>query len=513
MEYATKDQIREFYAEFGATEETVRRDVQYLAEWLKKQPHLPSIEDEEWLANFLLRGKNDVERTKMLIENYYTARAKMPEIFLNRGTKFFDRIKAVRKLIIICPLPKLTPDGYRLVLFRERFADGKVPDPMDTLKLAQMMFDINLRMDKVRGLTLIYDYENTGLAFVKAFFPVIRRALMIQSMIIWNKKPSELADEISPDCLPREYGGKLDTTTEEEDQLLEFYAEFDATEESVNRDVQYLIKWIEKEPYLPNVTDTDLLTNFLLRGKNSIERTKKLIENYYTAKALMPDFFTNRDVKAEYAKNVRKFVIFIPLPKLTPEGNRIMVVRILNDKVDIPPAEQVLKLMQMVFEITLKHDKSRATTLIYDFEKASTGYITALISEFKKVFMVQNKVNPLRYDKIYVLNASPIVQPIINITSMFVKKQFEKVVVWKRPISELCDVLPKECLPKDYGGMEKSFLELDELFYQYLLHHRDWVLAQEKVKADLSKKPSTGNCKSEMLVNATAGSFRKLCID
>lgn len=46
MEYATKDQIREFYAEFGATEETVRRDVQYLAEWLKKQPHLPSIEGE-----------------------------------------------------------------------------------------------------------------------------------------------------------------------------------------------------------------------------------------------------------------------------------------------------------------------------------------------------------------------------------------------------------------------------------------------------------------------------------
>lgn len=38
------------------------------------------------------------------------------------------------------------------------------------------------------------------------------------------------------------------------DQLLEFYAEFDATEESVNRDVQYLIKWIEKEPHLPNVT-------------------------------------------------------------------------------------------------------------------------------------------------------------------------------------------------------------------------------------------------------------------
>lgn len=38
------------------------------------------------------------------------------------------------------------------------------------------------------------------------------------------------------------------------DQLIEFYAEFDATEETVTRDIQYLMTWIEKEPHLPNVT-------------------------------------------------------------------------------------------------------------------------------------------------------------------------------------------------------------------------------------------------------------------
>lgn len=50
MEYATKDQIREFYAEFSATEETIRRDVQYLMEWLKQQPHLPSIEGKTCIS-------------------------------------------------------------------------------------------------------------------------------------------------------------------------------------------------------------------------------------------------------------------------------------------------------------------------------------------------------------------------------------------------------------------------------------------------------------------------------
>lgn len=41
--YCTDDQIKEFYSEFGATEESVDRDVKYLMEWLEKQPHLPNV--------------------------------------------------------------------------------------------------------------------------------------------------------------------------------------------------------------------------------------------------------------------------------------------------------------------------------------------------------------------------------------------------------------------------------------------------------------------------------------
>lgn len=48
-------------------------------------------------------------------------------------------------------------------------------------------------------------------------------------MIIWNKKPSELADEISPDCLPQEYGGKLGTTTEEEGKYTLAFLEIKST--------------------------------------------------------------------------------------------------------------------------------------------------------------------------------------------------------------------------------------------------------------------------------------------
>lgn len=38
-----------------------------------------------------------------------------------------------------------------------------------------------------------------------------------------------------------------------ETQLKEIYREFNITEESLMRDVKYLMEWMEKQPHLPNV--------------------------------------------------------------------------------------------------------------------------------------------------------------------------------------------------------------------------------------------------------------------
>lgn len=58
-------------------------DIQLLREWCEKQPHLPKIEDS-FLALFLHSNYYQMEPTKNTIENYYTTRTHLPELFCNR---------------------------------------------------------------------------------------------------------------------------------------------------------------------------------------------------------------------------------------------------------------------------------------------------------------------------------------------------------------------------------------------------------------------------------------------
>lgn len=43
LEKCTESQRKEIYQEFNITEESLKRDVKTLMEWMEKQPHLPNV--------------------------------------------------------------------------------------------------------------------------------------------------------------------------------------------------------------------------------------------------------------------------------------------------------------------------------------------------------------------------------------------------------------------------------------------------------------------------------------
>lgn len=53
FEFCTPEQVENIYSELGTNQEAVKKDVQYLMDWMEKQPHLPNVRGK-FTVQFLL---------------------------------------------------------------------------------------------------------------------------------------------------------------------------------------------------------------------------------------------------------------------------------------------------------------------------------------------------------------------------------------------------------------------------------------------------------------------------
>lgn len=81
------------------------------------------------------------------------------------------------------PLPKLTPEGYRVFVFR--IFDSSLASTMSTLHLlksVQMLMDWNMKQDKHKAAFVLFDVQNISLAFIRVGFKVMRKLLAIETV-------------------------------------------------------------------------------------------------------------------------------------------------------------------------------------------------------------------------------------------------------------------------------------------------------------------------------------------
>lgn len=62
----------------------LKEDVEAIKQWLKKQPHLPQNITEHEIILHLLGKNSGIESSKKLIDNFYTFRSHVTEIFGSR---------------------------------------------------------------------------------------------------------------------------------------------------------------------------------------------------------------------------------------------------------------------------------------------------------------------------------------------------------------------------------------------------------------------------------------------
>nr|XP_018913551.1 PREDICTED: alpha-tocopherol transfer protein-like isoform X2 [Bemisia tabaci] len=256
----------------------------------------------------------------------------------------------------------------------------------------------------------------------------------------------------------------------------------------------------------------DFVRHVLILCKNSVEKCKNVIDMYYTLRGAAPEYYENRDpLRPEIQQSLRT-VLFLPLPKLTPDGYRVSIFKFFNTDPAVLDPLAFCKVCFMSTDIRLREDTCRGDIIVWDLGGGTMSHLTASLPQVKKFIYCASNASPMRQKSVFIINAPSFADTIINLAKSFAKK---KVADRTQALSESKDLLkyiPMQVLPQEYGGTyEKTMNELRDEWAKKLESYRDWFMTEGSVKADESKRPGKSNLQQDLF--GIEGSFRKINID
>lgn len=279
-------------------------------------------------------------------------------------------------------------------------------------------------------------------------------------------------------------------------------------------DLEHIKEWLLKQPHLPDTWDEDRLMTFLRGCKFSLEKTKRKLDMYFTMRTACPEFFSNRDITSPELQKIASLGTIPPLPGLTPDGKRVVVLRSKERDIDTPPITDVFKLILMVGDVRLSAEETGVAGDVYilDASVVSAQHFSKVTPSLAKRFLVcVQEAYPVKLKEVHVVNVSPLVDTIVSWVKPFIKEKIRNRIHLHSTFDTLHQKLPKEILPEEYGGTAGKLQDFHDDWMKKLEDYGPWFKAQEDIKADESKRPGKPTNYDDLF--GLDGSFRQLKID
>jgi len=283
--------------------------------------------------------------------------------------------------------------------------------------------------------------------------------------------------------------------------------------------VRLVRDWLKQQPHLHCRTDAHFILCYARGCKYSLEKIKRKLDLTLTMRTALPEFFSGWDPKRPELQAALKLGASLPLPGYDALGRKVIVSRpCCFDPYVIKP-EDVEKVNYMVGEIMNEEDEQF-------FVNGMVGVID--MAGFNLGHLTQRPMTMIKKQTQYFQEAmpwSPKCMLFINTASSFsaafsvlqatlndkMKGRLQVLGSSKDDMEVLYKTVPKAMLPKDYGGEGASMAELAAEWKTKVEGRRQWLMEQEKYRADESKRP--GKPKTSRELFGIEGSFRQLSVD
>ncbi|KAJ3643781.1 hypothetical protein Zmor_026469 [Zophobas morio] len=296
----------------------------------------------------------------------------------------------------------------------------------------------------------------------------------------------------------------LSISSNEKAEILEHY---NVSEAQIKADVELIKSWKQKQPHLPENISDDFIAKMLLRNKFRIERTKEKLDNYFTLRGYHDDLV--RDF--ENVVPSKHFVTYLPMPKLTPNYERVFIMKLINTDIEAYDIIEITKLELAVTEVTMQYDDSIGVRYVIDF----AGFTLKHLAKWNpvvihKLVTLIEKAYSCRIMGGHFINCPEFASKILGIFKIVLRSKIYDKLKIHSSLESLYEVIPKECLPSECGGSCSNIPSLLKKWDEVFQNHRNFFVenyknvSMEHLRiADLNGSDSFG----------PDGTFKRLTLD
>ncbi|XP_063838772.1 alpha-tocopherol transfer protein-like [Ostrinia nubilalis] len=284
----------------------------------------------------------------------------------------------------------------------------------------------------------------------------------------------------------------------------------------VKEDLQHLKDWLAKQPHLNARIDDQWLIAFLRGCKFSLERTKEKLDLYYAIRKTAPDLYRLHH-KDPLFNEILELGSYLILPKAPgPKSPKICIISPGRYDADKYSISDVLSVSYVLIKILLFEDDHLVVTglqTILDLEGVTMAHFFQMTPlQMKKMVVSGQDALPLRMKGTHYLNTPAGFETIFNaIKGLLNEKNKKRLYVHNKNYDEMYKSIPREVLPKEYGGDAGTIQEIVDYWKKKVEEYSDWLEEDLKYGTDESKRPGKPRTAESMF--GVEGSFRQLEFD
>lgn len=283
----------------------------------------------------------------------------------------------------------------------------------------------------------------------------------------------------------------------------------------INESIDIVEEWVKKQAHLAGALPylgRHVIERVYIIAKGSVELTKTRLERLLTSRGLMPELCLNRSV--EEFEPLWDCLNYVPLPKLNPSDQaRVMVTQFNTDKLEPFSILTYFRYSFLIGEYRINYDYTPSERFIVDLTNVNLSVISKINPiVVKKAEVLCTEGIGTKIKGIHILNAPPFIDKLIFLLKQALREKVANRVHVHSSYEDLQKHIPKEILPKDYGGDETSVSKMSEQWKEMLRSKeaRKFIEDSENIISDETKRHAAKFNEEYM---GMPGSFRKLTVD